>query len=112
MYAYLQGYTLEQCARLGSLCGREVVQVIGMSRHYDFYNLGAELLQTTWQNLKLAVNNEFMMVGSKQSQSFTGSKMIFHADQQQSDSMLLSKSYEPPKTSTSIPIKNKVQPQF
>lgn len=47
LYAYLQGYSLEQCARLGSLAGGEVVKYVG-----------AEIPSQMWSELKKAVNHE------------------------------------------------------
>jgi sugar/nucleoside kinase (ribokinase family) len=35
LYGYLQGYTLQMCARLGSLSGREVVKVMGAELSID-----------------------------------------------------------------------------
>lgn len=46
LYGYLHGYTLQQCAGLGCLAGREVVQVVG-----------AELKQESWNKIKRHVNS-------------------------------------------------------
>lgn len=47
LYGYLQGYTLQQCARLGSLSGREVVKV-----------LGAEVPMERFRQIKAHVNSQ------------------------------------------------------
>jgi len=50
LYGYLQGYTLQQCARLGSLSGCEVVKV-----------LGAEVPMERFKTIKAHVNSQVFM---------------------------------------------------
>nr|CAG4715686.1 unnamed protein product [Naegleria fowleri] len=53
LYGYLQGYSIEQCARLGSLNAREVVMV-----------MGAEVPQEKFKEIKGAVNKDFRLRSS------------------------------------------------
>ncbi|KAL0477337.1 adenosine kinase [Acrasis kona] len=56
LYGYLQGYTLEQCARLGSLSGAEVVQV-----------MGAEIPLEKYAKIKQDVNNVRLVANVRES---------------------------------------------
>jgi len=53
LYGYLQGYSIEQCARLGSLNAREVVQV-----------MGAEVPADKFKEIKGGVNKDFRLRSS------------------------------------------------
>jgi sugar/nucleoside kinase (ribokinase family) len=54
LYGYLQGYALDQCARLGCLAGRELVQI-----------LGAELTEERWEYIKKCVSQNMFKVQDK-----------------------------------------------
>lgn len=95
LHGYLEGYSLEQCARLGALAGGTVVQF-----------LGAEIPQHEWQRVKSQVN-DIMLMEESYTTAFGGNE-----DNGQARKSSISKSNMAPISASpkiSIPQKNGIR---
>jgi len=79
LYAYLQGYTLQQCARMGALSGKEVLFV-----------MGAEVPMDRFSKIKARVNSSVFVNGEEEhkSRSSTSSSSNSNNNTQDSNGIL------------------------